>query len=36
MKAPIICGREPTASEEEKMLASERSSELSAKVNQVI
>ncbi|WRX13220.1 SNF2 [Theobroma cacao] len=35
-EAPIICGREPTASEEEKMLASERSSELSAKVNQFI
>lgn len=36
MKTPIICGREPTSSEEEKKLAAERSSELSAKVNQVI
>lgn len=35
-KAPIICGREPTASEEEKNLAAERSAELSSKVNQVI
>ncbi|KAK8568160.1 hypothetical protein V6N12_006720 [Hibiscus sabdariffa] len=35
MKTPIICGREPTSSEEEKKLAAERSSELSAKVNQV-
>jgi len=34
MKAPIICGREPTASTEEKKLGSERSAELSAKVNQ--
>ncbi|KAH9656079.1 protein CHROMATIN REMODELING 25 [Citrus sinensis] len=31
----IICGREPTATEEEKKLGIERSSELSAKVNQV-
>lgn len=36
MKAPIICGREPTATEEEKKLGNERASELSAKVNQVI
>ncbi|OMO63212.1 SNF2-related protein [Corchorus olitorius] len=35
-ETPIICGREPTASEEEKKLAAERSSELSAKVNQFI
>lgn len=35
-EAPIICGREPTASAEEKKLGSERSSELSAKVNQFI
>ena len=34
MKAPIICGREPTASAEERKLVSERSAELSAKVNQ--
>jgi hypothetical protein len=34
MKAPIICGREPNASAEEKKLGSERSAELSAKVNQ--
>ncbi|KAL9415141.1 hypothetical protein AB3S75_043420 [Citrus x aurantiifolia] len=32
----IICGREPTATEEEKKLGIERSSELSAKVNQFI
>ncbi|WVZ73525.1 hypothetical protein U9M48_021822, partial [Paspalum notatum var. saurae] len=30
-EAPIICGREPTASAEEKKLGSERSAELSAK-----
>uniref|UniRef100_J3LHD5 DNA repair and recombination protein RAD54 n=2 Tax=Oryza brachyantha TaxID=4533 RepID=J3LHD5_ORYBR len=35
-EAPIICGREPTASAEEKNLGSERSAELSAKVNQFI
>lgn len=35
LKMPIICGREPTATEEEKKLGSERSAELSAKVNQV-
>lgn len=35
-KAPIICGREPTATEEEKNLAADRSAELSSKVNQVI
>lgn len=35
MKTPIICGREPTATEEEKQLGAERSGELSAKVNQV-
>ncbi|XP_062221914.1 DNA repair and recombination protein RAD54 [Phragmites australis] len=35
-EAPIICGREPTASAEEKKLGSERSAELSAKVNQFI
>ncbi|GFY90011.1 DNA repair/recombination protein [Actinidia rufa] len=34
-EAPIICGREPTATEEEKKLGAERSAELSAKVNQV-
>ncbi|KAI8554472.1 hypothetical protein RHMOL_Rhmol05G0101900 [Rhododendron molle] len=34
-ETPIICGREPTASEEEKKLGVERSAELSAKVNQV-
>ncbi|XP_021652937.1 protein CHROMATIN REMODELING 25 [Hevea brasiliensis] len=33
---PIICGREPTATEEEKKLAVERTGELSAKVNQFI
>ncbi|KAK4487322.1 hypothetical protein RD792_006064 [Penstemon davidsonii] len=32
---PIISGREPTATEEEKRLGLERSAELSAKVNQV-
>ncbi|GFP84567.1 protein chromatin remodeling 25 [Phtheirospermum japonicum] len=31
---PIVCGREPTATEEEKRLGSERSGELSGKVNQ--
>lgn len=36
MKTPIICGREPTAGEEEKQLGVNRSAELSAKVNQVI
>ncbi|KAI3777664.1 hypothetical protein L1987_47465 [Smallanthus sonchifolius] len=35
-ETPIICGREPTASEEEKHLANERSAELSAKVNQIV
>ncbi|CAL4967142.1 unnamed protein product [Urochloa decumbens] len=35
-EAPIICGREPTATAEEKKLGSERSAELSAKVNQFI
>ncbi|KAJ1256270.1 hypothetical protein BS78_K054500 [Paspalum vaginatum] len=35
-EAPIICGREPTANAEEKKLGSERSAELSAKVNQFI
>ena len=35
-KTPIIFGREPTATEEEKKLGTERSAELSAKVNQVI
>ncbi|KDP42303.1 hypothetical protein JCGZ_01627 [Jatropha curcas] len=34
-ETPIICGREPTATEEEKKLGVERSGELSAKVNQV-
>ncbi|XP_073030330.1 protein CHROMATIN REMODELING 25-like isoform X2 [Primulina eburnea] len=33
---PIVSGREPTATEEEKRLGSERSAELSAKVNQFI
>ncbi|KAK6159346.1 hypothetical protein DH2020_006660 [Rehmannia glutinosa] len=32
---PIVCGREPTSTAEEKRLGSERSAELSAKVNQV-
>uniref|UniRef100_A0A453PN85 Helicase C-terminal domain-containing protein n=1 Tax=Aegilops tauschii subsp. strangulata TaxID=200361 RepID=A0A453PN85_AEGTS len=35
-KAPIIRGREPTATAEEKKLGSERSGQLSAKVNQFI
>ncbi|XP_050365140.1 protein CHROMATIN REMODELING 25 [Argentina anserina] len=35
-EAPIICGREPNACEEERKLGLERSSELSAKVNQFI
>ncbi|KAL6912084.1 hypothetical protein ACP4OV_000889 [Aristida adscensionis] len=35
-EAPIICGREPTATAEEKKLGSERSAELSSKVNQFI
>ncbi|XP_065872787.1 protein CHROMATIN REMODELING 25 isoform X2 [Euphorbia lathyris] len=35
-ESPIICGREPTATEEEKKLGVERSGELSAKVNQFI
>ncbi|KAI4318616.1 hypothetical protein MLD38_032295 [Melastoma candidum] len=35
-ETPIVCGREPTASEEEKMLGTMRSAELSAKVNQFI
>ncbi|PPS05376.1 hypothetical protein GOBAR_AA15296 [Gossypium barbadense] len=35
-ETPIICGREPTSSEEEKKLAAERSSELSAIVNQIV
>ena len=34
-KAPIICGREPNAAEEERKLGVERSAELSANVNQV-
>ncbi|KAF8405045.1 hypothetical protein HHK36_009942 [Tetracentron sinense] len=33
---PIICGREPTATEEERKLGVERCAELSAKVNQFI
>jgi hypothetical protein len=36
IKAPIICGREPAATAEEKKLGAERTAELSAKVNQVI
>lgn len=36
IKTPIICGREPTAAEEEKKLGAERSAELSSTVNQVI
>ena len=36
IKVPIMCGREPTATEEEKNLGIERSTELSSKVNQVI
>ncbi|KAL5788356.1 hypothetical protein ACOSP7_005305 [Xanthoceras sorbifolium] len=35
-ETPIIYGREPTATEEQKKLGSERSAELSAKVNQFI
>ncbi|KAJ9705019.1 hypothetical protein PVL29_003185 [Vitis rotundifolia] len=35
-ETPIICGREPTAIEEEKKLGAERSAELSSKVNQFI
>ncbi|KAL6218807.1 hypothetical protein ACLB2K_012016 [Fragaria x ananassa] len=35
-EAPIICGREPNACEEERNLGLERSSELSATVNQFI
>ncbi|KAK9112794.1 hypothetical protein Scep_020313 [Stephania cephalantha] len=35
-EAPIICGREPTATEAEVELATERTAELSAKVNQFI
>ncbi|XP_010487852.1 PREDICTED: protein CHROMATIN REMODELING 25 [Camelina sativa] len=35
-EAPIICGREPIATEEEKNLAADRSAELSSKVNQFI
>ncbi|KAL7263828.1 hypothetical protein ACSBR1_001895 [Camellia fascicularis] len=35
-ETPIICGREPSATEEEKRLCAERSAELSAKVNQFI
>ncbi|ESQ47978.1 hypothetical protein EUTSA_v10020013mg [Eutrema salsugineum] len=35
-EAPIICGREPTATDEEKNLAADRSAELSSKVNQFI
>ncbi|XP_055834255.1 protein CHROMATIN REMODELING 25 isoform X2 [Solanum dulcamara] len=35
-ETPIICGREPTATEEERKLGSDRSAELSSKVNQFI
>ncbi|KAK1263585.1 DNA repair and recombination protein RAD54 [Acorus gramineus] len=35
-EAPIICGREPLATVEEKQLSAERSAELSTKVNQFI
>ncbi|KAI5423599.1 protein CHROMATIN REMODELING 25 [Lathyrus oleraceus] len=35
-EAPIICGREPAATAEEKKLGAERTAELSAKVNQFI
>ncbi|KAJ8619003.1 hypothetical protein MRB53_015189 [Persea americana] len=35
-ETPIICGREPTATVEERVLGNERSAELSAKVNQFI
>ncbi|XP_072952965.1 DNA repair and recombination protein RAD54 [Typha angustifolia] len=35
-EAPIICGREPMATVEERKLSAERSAELSAKVNQFI
>ncbi|KAL5541100.1 hypothetical protein UlMin_043386 [Ulmus minor] len=35
-EAPIICGREPDAAEDERKLGVERSQELSAKVNQFI
>ncbi|CAH9146022.1 unnamed protein product [Cuscuta epithymum] len=33
---PIVCGREPSATEEEKRLSTDRSTELSTKVNQFI
>ncbi|XLR64942.1 hypothetical protein S83_015614, partial [Arachis hypogaea] len=35
LQAPIISGREPNATTEEKKLGAERSAELSAKVNRV-
>lgn len=35
-KIPVVSGREPTATLEERKLGIERSAELSAKVNQVI
>ncbi|KAF6144015.1 hypothetical protein GIB67_017623 [Kingdonia uniflora] len=34
-ETPIVCGREPTATKEERKLGDERSAELSAKMNQV-
>lgn len=36
MKAPIICGREPAATAEEKKLGAEQSAELSVNVNRVM
>jgi len=36
LKAPIICGREPSATAEEKKIGAERSAELSVNVNRVM
>jgi len=36
LKAPIICGREPAATVEEKKIGAERSAELSVNVNRVM
>lgn len=35
MQTPIICGREPNATDEDNKRGADRSAELSAKVNQV-
>ncbi|KAF9617698.1 hypothetical protein IFM89_038198 [Coptis chinensis] len=35
-KTPIVSGREPTASEDERKLGVERSKELSGKANQIV